>query len=558
MRVSALASSLFCLLGSAVLAFSEVPPGSSFPPFQAPSTLGLENKGKLGLNLHRAQEYFGEGPISEPIDNSLLVLAAQRTYRKDPLKGFDRYAGGWNIRERHYWASVGFSAAPLFAAAAIWFVGFGVFLLVSALCYFCRKIEEPKEHSRAAYLISLVLLVVFAITTIIGCVILYSGQERFHGSTSRALEYLVTQADSTVGKLRQVSDFIAAAKQIGVDQVFVPPNVQADIDQVGAKLTSSAGEVGTRTVESSDDIRALLSSVRTALIVTALVMLLLTFLGIAFSLFQMRVLVYILVVAGWILVAGTFILSGTFLILHNAAGDTCVAIEEWVESPSAHTAIDQILPCVNTATIQETLARSKEVTYQLVEVVNQVITNVSNINFSPNFPSMYFNQSGPLIPVLCNPFHPDSTDRACSTGEVDLSNATQVWRSFVCQVSATGICASTGRLTPAFYGQMSAAVNVSYGLYNYSPDLAHLQDCSFARQAFTGIYNDHCPGMRKYSKWIYTGLVVVSAAAMLSVILWIIFAREQNSRHSPKKQSIDEAFDGAPQERKYQERNFGE
>lgn len=61
--------------------------------------------------------------------------------------------------------SVGFTAAPLFAAAAIWFLGFGVFLLVNFLCCFCRERDEPKEHSRAAYLISLILLAIFAITT---------------------------------------------------------------------------------------------------------------------------------------------------------------------------------------------------------------------------------------------------------------------------------------------------------------------------------------------------------------------------------------------------------
>lgn len=49
-----------------------------------------------------------EGPVGEPIPvvevSSSLVLAAERTYRKDPLNGFKRYTGGWNIRERHYWA----------------------------------------------------------------------------------------------------------------------------------------------------------------------------------------------------------------------------------------------------------------------------------------------------------------------------------------------------------------------------------------------------------------------------------------------------------------------
>lgn len=108
------------------------------------------------------------------------------------------------------------------------------------------------------------------------------------------------------------------------------------------------------------------------------------------------------------------------------AADTCVAMDEWVQNPTAHTALDDILPCVDSATAQETMLRSKEVTAQLVNLINEVITNVSNINFAANFVPMYFNQSGPLVPTLCNPFFPDLSDRACTAGEVNLNNATEV------------------------------------------------------------------------------------------------------------------------------------
>lgn len=101
-------------------------------------------------------------------------------------------------------------------------------------------------------------------------------------------------------------------------------------------------------------------------------------------------------------------------------------MDQWVVQSPSHTALDDIFPCVDNTTTQETLIKSKEVTSQLVEVVNQVITNVSNINFSPNFVPMYFNQSGPLVPILCNPFFGDLTDRACTPGEVTFDNATQV------------------------------------------------------------------------------------------------------------------------------------
>ncbi|KAK6120485.1 hypothetical protein DH2020_045778 [Rehmannia glutinosa] len=246
-------------------------------------------------------------------------------------------------------------------------------------------------------------------------------------------------------------------------------------------------------------------------------------------------LVYILVIFGWILVAITFILCGIFLVLHNVMGDTCVAMNEWVVNPTAHTALDDIIPCVDPATAQEALSQSKEVTLQMVQLVNGIIANVSNANLPPNAGPFYYNQSGPLVPLLCNPYNPDKTDRRiCTTGEVDLNNATQVWRNYECQVSGSNICTTVGRLTPSLYDQMSGAVNVSYGLHHYGPFLTGLVDCTFVRDTFTTIHDRHCPDLRKYSQWVYIGLVMVSAAVMLSLILWVLYARERRHRKYTK------------------------
>lgn len=79
--------------------------------------------------------------------------------------------------------------------------------------------------------------------------------------TTETLNYVVNQADSTVDKLRNVSDNLATARQIGVDQIFLPTNVQTDIDQIEAKLNSSASNVAEKTAKNSDDIQDLLDSV---------------------------------------------------------------------------------------------------------------------------------------------------------------------------------------------------------------------------------------------------------------------------------------------------------
>ncbi|KAA8525527.1 hypothetical protein F0562_007382 [Nyssa sinensis] len=472
---SRLLSLLTTILFFSLIFFSFSPGESYFPSLRTTLISGKVNERKYGfVGSLATKRVLVEVPGgNETVVKSSLVLAAKRTYRKDPLDGFERYTGGWNISERHYWAH--------------WMCG------------------------------------------------LYTGQGKFHNRTTKTLEYVVNQADTTAEKLRNVSEYLAVAKQIGVDQVFLPSNVQTEIDQIQTKIDSSASTLSDQTLHNSNDIKDLLDSVRLALIVIAAVMLVLTFLGFLFSICGMQFLVYILVIIGWILVAGTFILAGIFLLLHNVTADTCVSMNEWVQYPTAHTALDDILPCVDNATAQETLLRSKEVTSQLVSVINQVITNVSNINFSPNFAPFYYNQSGPLMPTMCDPFNPDMTDRACTAGEVDLSNATQVWRNYVCQVSSSGVCITTGRVTPTLYNQMAAAVNVSYALNHYGPFLVDLEDCAFVRQTFSDIYRDHCPGLQRYSEWIYAGLVLVSTAVMLSLVFWVIYGRERRHRVYTKK-----------------------
>ncbi|KAI7987124.1 hypothetical protein LOK49_LG13G02685 [Camellia lanceoleosa] len=524
-------SLLFSLLTTTTFLFSFSQGELDFPTFQTLPTSGEEHGEVVFLGSKR---FLEEGLIISPLNSSSsssLVLAAKRTERKDPLNGFKKYTGGWNISNEHYWASVAFTAVPFFMIAMVWFVVFGLSLSLICLCHFCCRREEPYGYSRAAYVLSLVFLIIFTAVAIVGCVVLYTNQGKFHDTTTETLKYVVNQADTTVDKLKNVSEYLAAAKEVGVDKVFLPSSVQTDIDGIESKLNSSASNLAERASSNSKDIQDLLDSVRLALIIIAAVMLGLTFLGFIFSIFGMQFLVNILVIIGWILVTGTFILCGIFLLLHNVAADTCVAMNEWVENPTAQTALDDILPCVDNATAQETLMRTKEVTSQLVEVVNQVITNVSNINFSPNFPPFYFNQSGPLLPILCNPFNSDFTDRSCSAGEVDLSNATQVWANYVCKVSpSTGNCITTGRLTPTTYNQMAADVNVSYGLYHYGPFLVELQDCVFVRQTFSNLYSSHCPALQRYSEWIYIGLVMVSVAVMLSLIFWVVYGRERRHR----------------------------
>lgn len=111
----------------------------------------------------------------------------------------------------------------------------------------------------------------------------------------------------------------------------------------------------------------------------------------------------------------------------SAVGDTCTAMDQWVQYPQAETALSNILPCVDQQTTNQTLHQSKDVIRQLVNIVNTVIWTVAN-SYSPpqNDNSYFYNQSGPLMPPLCSPYDSQLHSLECSPYEVSFDNASVV------------------------------------------------------------------------------------------------------------------------------------
>ncbi|KAM7266933.1 hypothetical protein ACFE04_009099 [Oxalis oulophora] len=466
-------------------------------------------------------------------NNSTLILAANRTDRRDPIDDFNIYYGGWNISNSHYWASVGFTAVPLVVIAASWFVIFALSLCFICICYCCCR-KESYGYSQTCYTISLFSLILFTIATLVGCILLYTGQGKFHSSTTNVLDYVTNQAQNITNTLRNISEYLESAKGVGVNSLSLAPDAQNTIAAVSEKVNYAATTLESVTANNKVKIKNGLDHFGLSLIIVSAVMLILAILGFLCSVLGWQCVVYFLVVIGWILVTCTFILSGSFLLLHNVIADTCVSMDEWVQHPAAHTALDDIIPCIDSTTSQETLKASKNITNQLLTMVNQVIVQVCNqdvVNIPPQYrkPPIYFNQSGPLMPIICSVYNTDLSDRTCEPGEVDMKDASQVWKNYTCQLSGN-MCATTGRLTPDMYGNFSALTNISYGLVYYGPFLVNMVDCTFVRDIFTDISVTYCPGLRRYTQWIYIGLVVLSSAVMLSLIFWVIYARERSHR----------------------------
>ncbi|GLJ09309.1 hypothetical protein SUGI_0106100 [Cryptomeria japonica] len=456
------------------------------------------------------------------MDSSIsMILAEHRTRRPDILYKFRQYKGGWNITNKHYWASVGFTGVPGLILAVLWFTAFGLAFFVHYCC--SQIIKGEQQYLQILNGISLLLIILFTCASVVGCILLSLGQDKFHHEMSHSIDFVVKQSDFTVEKLRNVKGYLADAKIMNVSQIFIPEDEQQQISELNEKLLMVTAEFEEKITHDADKLKRSLNALQDALVVVTGAMLLLVIIGLPLAALGFRNIICTLIFIGWLLAAVTFILCGAFIVLNNAIADTCVAMEEWAVNPTAYTNIDHILSCVNQSITNQTLYRSKQVTNDLLNIVNQVIGNVANADVPPNNPA-YYNQSGPQLPELCRPFHLIHNKQQCVA---NFTSASQVWKNYICTIS-NGVCITPGRLTPDLYAQLVAAVNVSYGLKHFTPFLLDLIDCKFVHEMFTVIVHFYCPHLQLHTKWVYIGLALISVGVILSLIFWIIYIQQMH------------------------------
>lgn len=95
----------------------------------------------------------------------------------------------------------------------------------------------------------------------LGCVVLYTGQAKFHESITDTLNYVVSQSDDTVNNLNNVSSILFVAKGIEIDQFSLPSNIKNDIDSVDKKISDAATNLQFETRKNEKDIQRVLDDV---------------------------------------------------------------------------------------------------------------------------------------------------------------------------------------------------------------------------------------------------------------------------------------------------------
>ncbi|ONM30468.1 hypothetical protein ZEAMMB73_Zm00001d040056 [Zea mays] len=426
---SAAAAAAVAVFAAAGLAVTAASSGDSLADLggaarEIESAPEVKNLGPWAKGLLKGMPQAAAGPAAmAPVAKYPLVLAEDRTRRPDVLRHLKVYEGGWNVTNKHYWATI------------------------------------------------------------------------------------------TVAAL------------------YLPSEVQGQIDSLKGDLNKAADTISVKTAENYKMIRKVLHIMSVVLICIAVVLLVLVFLGYGLEKYGPRYTVYIFVTLCWKAVAALFILLGIFLILNSAAQDTCEAMDQWAQHPQAETALSSILPCVDESTTNRTLYQSKEVVVRLVGIVNRAISALSNRRPHHKHP-------GQFMPYLCSPYDSNLNDRPCKYREATFENATTAWLNYTCMAQDTDLCSGNKTLTYDIYGQLVLAANVSYALYHYAPFLLNLQDCKFVRATFSAIASRYCPPLGHDLVLVSAGLALIASAFVLCLV-WMLFADR------PRREEVSDLASGS-------------
>lgn len=95
----------------------------------------------------------------------------------------------------------------------------------------------------------------------IGCMVLYTGQGKLHKSTTDTMDYIINRANCTINNLKDVSQHLGAAENVGADEFSLPFGVRNNIDKMLGKIDVFASVLEYHTRINSRSVQNALDSV---------------------------------------------------------------------------------------------------------------------------------------------------------------------------------------------------------------------------------------------------------------------------------------------------------
>ncbi|PIA33946.1 hypothetical protein AQUCO_03900067v1 [Aquilegia coerulea] len=483
---------------------------------------------------------YGEGRIlleSNNPSNPGKDLAD--TIRIDPLDNFNKYKGGFDITNKHYWSSTAFTGIYGYSIGAFWLlcgVLFGGYLLATTLC--CanrknRKLQKRVPCSRQCYLWPIIFGVSFTFLAIIISGVVIGGTTRFHSRAKTVMNIIIDTADgasdtiyNVTGAMRGIRDNIALSNEGDETSNFLNTTSQR-LDMDAAELSREAKK-NRRLIDKG--LKIVYIATVTIVSINLVAVIALSVCGFL----KFRKAFYMLLILCWLMAALCWVSFGLYFFLEKFTGDTCTALGDFQQDPH-NNSLSSIVPCDELISAESVLLDTRVGLFNLINEVNQ---NISTIQLPASL--------GPNLVRICNPFSSapeyNYQPENCPPNTIRIGDIPRVLKMFTCSDVAT--CGERQYLSNDNFKTVEAYTSSIQNLLNAFPGMESLVDCQVVKDAFTEILSKHCKPLKKFVKMVWASMVALSTIMVVLVLTWAVKAFHEKS-HRFSDGSIKPHMEGA-------------
>ncbi|KAE8729748.1 hypothetical protein F3Y22_tig00003398pilonHSYRG00047 [Hibiscus syriacus] len=408
------------------------------------------------------------------------------TVRVDPLDNFNKYRGGFDITNKHYWTSVVFTGIYGFAIAFLWLLCgllYGIYLLAIAYC--CRRTRKPRTKSvchKQCYLWPILLAMIFTILALLKSILgseenpvfvfrvasglALGGTVRFHSEAKTVADIVIRTANeasqtiyNTTGAMKEMRDSLGDTDVTGQASTFLTTtsqrmDVEADDITRQARTNRRLIERGLQIVY-SDHSDYFFEPGSSYFFVsdwnsensTSTLLANWNVLDLDNSM---------LVVLWGLFLPGE--VSASFIFIWFS-GDTCTALENFQENPYNNT-LSSILPCDELLSAESVLSDVSAGIYNLVNAVNSNISQLQATTY-------------PTLSHVCNPFSapPEYTYQPnnCPANTIRIGDIPKILKVFTCSDANNGTCQKGQFISSNDYKTVEAYTSSIQNLLNVYP-----------------------------------------------------------------------------------------
>ncbi|XP_030538960.2 LOW QUALITY PROTEIN: uncharacterized protein LOC115747066 [Rhodamnia argentea] len=444
--------------------------------------------------------------------------------RPDPSRHFKCYYGGYDLQNKHYWASAAFTGVHGYVIAGAWMLsglGFGIFILSKGAS---TSSTDPSDLQRVV-VISLMLLLTLLAIVASGCVL--AANQRSHHRMRRLKETILKAGDDAHRTIRRI-----ITTMMGMEYLLLPyePAVSFRLNLTTHQLRKESRviEQFVQTNGRSIDL-AIQTSYIAHIVIVAVNMVLLTGVIVLLLLHWHPGLVMIILFC-WILTTLCWVITGIDFFLHTFAEDTCSAFQGYVQNPKKNS-LTTILPCMDSSYSDQLMTEIGSTIYNFFALLNAKTTVLYR---SLGIGDLGNELTGVL--KICEPFSgpPNYSYMPgnCSKDDIPVGDLPNVLAPFTCyQGNSPGKCKSEGKFVPESAYYMACAYSRSIqGLIDMYPDLKGLSECSFVKDRFEEAVLHQCRPFRASTRRLWSSMLALSIVMVALVLAWVVKACQDRGR----------------------------